>query len=69
MPRPYPPIDDDTPIEVELSTNSRGKVNLGIRINGTDWCALSKDLKLTKPGSSQSWKKTIGELKGESPQL
>ena len=63
MPKKAIPIDDGTPIEVKLSADNRGISSLGIRINGTAWRVLESSLALPSPGSTKSWKKTIGELK------
>jgi hypothetical protein len=62
MPKKATPIDDSTPIEVKLSADNKGIASLGIRINGTAWRVLATSLTLPSPGSTKSWKKTIGEL-------
>jgi hypothetical protein len=52
-----------TPVEVELTSDSKGIVSLGIRINGSNWCILASGVTLPKPGSSSPpWSKTIGDI-------
>lgn len=55
-------LPDSTPIEVKLSADSKGVVSLGIRINGSNVCVLSLMVTVPKPGSSQTWSKTIGDV-------
>jgi len=52
-----------TPVEVELSADSKGVVSLGIRINGSNWCPLASGVTMPKPGSSQPpWSTTIENI-------
>jgi hypothetical protein len=52
-----------TPVEVELTADSKGIVSLGIRINGSNWCILASGVTLPKLGSSPPpWSTTIGNI-------
>jgi len=56
-------LNDNTPVEVKLSTDNGGVVSLGIRINGSNWCVLASGVTLPKSGSSSPpWSKTIGNI-------
>jgi hypothetical protein len=52
-----------TPVEVQLSADSKGIASLGIRINGSDLFILASDVTMPKPGSSQPpWSTTIENI-------
>ncbi|MCJ7577039.1 MAG: hypothetical protein MUO91_01155 [candidate division Zixibacteria bacterium] len=51
-----------TPVEVELSADSKGIASLGIRINGSNWCPLASGVTMPAPGNRQTWPKTIGDI-------
>ncbi|HVP35772.1 MAG TPA: hypothetical protein VMT04_02125 [Terriglobales bacterium] len=55
-------LDETDTVEVKLSTDQAGQVTLGIRINGSTECVLSKKVTLPKAGTSQKWSKDIGEI-------
>jgi hypothetical protein len=55
-------LKDNTPVEIKLSADEKGVVSLGIRINGSNVCVLSSMVTVPKPGSSQTWSKTIGDV-------
>jgi hypothetical protein len=60
-------LNDKTPVEVKLSTDNNGIVSLGIRINGSNVYVLSSMVTVPKPGSSQTWSKTIGDVMKAPP--
>jgi hypothetical protein len=53
----------NTPVDVELTADSKGVVSLGIRINGSNWCVLASGVTMPKSGSApQPWSTTIGNI-------
>jgi hypothetical protein len=55
-------LPESMPVEVRLSADSEGIVSLGIRINGSNWCILSKGVTLPEADRSNIWSKNIGEM-------
>ena len=55
-------LEDSTPIYVTLTVKDKGQVAIGIRVNGSDQCIMAESATMPQVGSSQTWKKNIGEL-------
>jgi hypothetical protein len=55
-------LEDDTPIYVTLSADSKGQIALGIRIDGSQDCVMAQGVILPGPGSVQTWSKNVGDL-------
>jgi hypothetical protein len=62
MPGTNVTLPDSTLVEVKLCADKGGVASLGIRINGSNVCVLSSMVTVPKPGSSQTWSKTIGDV-------
>jgi hypothetical protein len=55
-------LSESTPIEVKLSSDEKGIVSLGIRIDGTAWCVLAPNITTPEAERSETWSKNVGDL-------
>jgi hypothetical protein len=55
-------LPESTTIEVKLSTDEKGIVSLGIRIDGTAWRVLDANVTMPEAERSETWSKNIGDL-------
>jgi len=51
-----------TPVQVTVSADTRGLLNIGIRINGGNDYLLAKGVTIPTTSNAQTCTKTIGEL-------
>ena len=51
-----------TPVQVTVSADAKGLLNIGIRINGGNDCLLAKGVTIPTTSNAQTCTKIIGEL-------
>lgn len=66
MPETDVVLPEDTPVEVQLCADSRGLLNLGIRINGSNVFLLVQGETPPKPGNCKTWSKPIKDIMSPS---
>jgi hypothetical protein len=55
-------LEDSISIYVTLTVKDKGQVAIGIRVNGSDQCIMADGVTMPQMGSSQTWRKNIGDL-------
>jgi hypothetical protein len=55
-------LAEGIPVNVKITADSEGKVCLGIRIDGGNYCVLDSNLILPNPGKTKSYTKYVGDL-------